>query len=383
MFDCILLMAGTGRRSKLEYNKVLHSVNGKPLFMYSLEKFLNIPECLNIILVINKVDLNEIMGYIKDLKTNKISTALGGSLRQDSVLMGLQKVKSEIVLVHDAARPFVNEEDILAVYKAAKESGSATLAAKTIDTIKIKTDLGLKTLDRTRLWNIQTPQGADSKRLENAIRLADEEGYVATDDASLLEKYYNIDPVVVEGDVKNIKITTNEDVKYFEYLVGGRKMDYKIGHSHDTHKLVAGRKLILGGVKIDYHLGLEGHSDADVVYHVVSESIIGALGLGDLGMHFSDTDIKYKGMNSSFFLEEARKLMDKHGYEVNNLDVTIFVENIFMREYLQLIKVNIAKLLNTKTDKINIKATRREGLGYIGRGEGISSEAVILLKKGC
>jgi len=158
-------------------------------------------------------------------------------------------------------------------------------------------------------------------------------------------------------------------------------MEYKIGHSHDTHRLEENRKLILGGVEIDYHLGLVGHSDADCVLHAVCEAIIGALGLGDIGTHFSDLDIKYKDMSSSYFVIKARKLMEKQGYEINNLDITIYIEKPFLRPYIEKMKINIAGFLGCKDDLVNVKATRGEGLGFIGRNEGISAECIVLLKK--
>ncbi|MFA7435090.1 MAG: 2-C-methyl-D-erythritol 2,4-cyclodiphosphate synthase [Bacilli bacterium] len=157
-------------------------------------------------------------------------------------------------------------------------------------------------------------------------------------------------------------------------------MEFRIGHSHDTHKLVKDRKLILGGIEIDYHLGLDGHSDADVVLHAVCESILGALGLGDIGTHFSDKDPKYKNMDSRYFVKEAKNLMESYGYEINNMDITIYIEKPFLRPYIGKIKLNIADILECEEDLINVKATRGEGLGFIGRGEGISSECVVLLK---
>ena len=155
---------------------------------------------------------------------------------------------------------------------------------------------------------------------------------------------------------------------------------YRIGHAKDTHRLVEKRKLILGGVEIPFHLGLLGHSDADVVLHVVSECIIGALGLGDLGTFFPDNDPQYKNMNSSYFVIEAVKIMKEKGYSVNNIDITVYLEKPVLVQYKPLMKKNISNLLQVPLDAVNVKATRGEGLGYIGRGEGISAEAVILIK---
>lgn len=156
-------------------------------------------------------------------------------------------------------------------------------------------------------------------------------------------------------------------------------MNNRIGHAVDTHPLVAGRPLILGGVNIDYPYGLQGHSDADCVFHAIAEAIIGALGLGDLGTHFPDSDCRYKGMNSSFFVTQARLMMEKRQYRIANLDVTVFLERPFLQPYKPLMRDNIAGLLNVSSACVNIKATRGEGLGFIGRGEGITAACVVLL----
>lgn len=156
---------------------------------------------------------------------------------------------------------------------------------------------------------------------------------------------------------------------------------YRIGHSHDTHRLVVNRKLILGGVVIPHTYGLLGHSDADVVLHVVAESIIGALGEGDLGTHFPDTSSEYKDISSSVLVKQALKMAKEKGYIVNNLDITIFLERPIMKPYMAEIKANIAQLLECSLSQVNVKATRGEGLGFIGNEEGISAECVILLKK--
>ena len=157
------------------------------------------------------------------------------------------------------------------------------------------------------------------------------------------------------------------------------KLVYRIGHSKDTHRLVKGRDLILAGVNIDYPLGLLGHSDADVVFHAVSESVIGALAMGDLGKHFPDSDNKYKDMDSSYFMKEVYKMMDSCGYEINNIDVTIYIEEPNLSKYKDLMKENICNLFNCDLNSVNIKATRNEGLGFIGSKEGISCEAVCML----
>ena len=156
---------------------------------------------------------------------------------------------------------------------------------------------------------------------------------------------------------------------------------YRIGQSIDIHQLVANRKLILGVVEIDFEYGLLGHSDADVLCHAIIESIIGALGLGDIGKHFSDTDEQYKGISSLILLEKTYEMMSAHGYEINNLDAIIIIEKPKMAPHIQKMKENISNILKCNIADVNIKATRGEKLGFIGRQEGVVSQCVVMLKK--
>lgn len=156
---------------------------------------------------------------------------------------------------------------------------------------------------------------------------------------------------------------------------------YRIGQSIDIHQLVAGRKLILGGVEIEYERGLLGHSDADVLCHAVIESIIGALGLGDIGKHFSDTDAQYKGISSLVLLEKTYEMMDDRGYEISNLDAIILIEKLKMAPHIQKMKENISRILKCDIADVNIKATRGEKLGFVGHEEGAVSQCVVMLKK--
>jgi len=159
-------------------------------------------------------------------------------------------------------------------------------------------------------------------------------------------------------------------------------MKYKIGHSYDIHRLENNRKLILGGVEIPYSKGLLGHSDADCLLHAIAEAIIGALGLGDLGTHFSDKDPQYKDKQSSYFIGEVKKMLHQHHYSLVNIDATVFIEEPLLRPYLLDMKKNISALLDIEDSQVNIKATRGEKLGYIGRSEGVAAEAVVLIVKG-
>ncbi len=155
----------------------------------------------------------------------------------------------------------------------------------------------------------------------------------------------------------------------------------RIGQSTDIHQLAEKNKLILGGVEIDHHLGLVGHSDADVLLHVIAEAIIGALGMGDIGKHFPDTDAKYKGISSLKLLEHVYTLMNENGFEINNIDSLVIIEKPLLSPYINSMQDNVAKALNCSADQINIKATRGEKLCYIGREEGVMAQAVVLLKR--
>jgi 2-C-methyl-D-erythritol 2,4-cyclodiphosphate synthase/2-C-methyl-D-erythritol 4-phosphate cytidylyltransferase len=310
------------------------------------------------------------------LQTEKVKLIIGGNTRFNSVLNGIKQSNLKTVIIHDAARPNITEEDILKVYEMSKKYDAVSLGVKVKDCIRCVNEKS-NTLERNHLWRVQTPQALNRELLLEGLESNKFENYY--DDCEVLEKNFNIDCFMVEGSYKNIKATTIEDIEYLEFLLGQK--DYKIGQSKDTHKLVENRKLILGGVEIPFELGLLGHSDADVVYHCVVESIIGALGLGDIGKLYPDNDVKYKDISSSFFMKDIYKIMDGMGYEIGNIDVTIYIEKPILKDYKPIMEENISNLLHTNIENVNVKATRGEGIGFIGRGEGVSAEAVCLLKK--
>ena len=375
MFDCILLMAGKGERTHLSYNKIKYEVNGKPLYQYSIDAFMSVNECDKIILVVNEKEYND----FKLLENDKIKVVIGGKERQDSVKMGLISSNSEYCLIHDAARANIKKEEIINVYNATVKYNAAVLAVKENNAIKkINNGFVSESMDRNNIWIMQTPQGLRRDLLLSSLEKID---YLIYDDVQAVEDVYNIKAKIVEGRYDNIKVTTSNDLEYIEYLLKKdvKEKMYKIGHSMDTHRLVENRKLVLGGVEIPFNLGLLGHSDADCVLHAVTESILGALGLGDIGGMFSDKDPKYEGIESSYFLKEVYKIMDDAGYKINNLDVIIYIEKPVLKDYKNMMKENIAKLLHTDSKNVNVKATRGEGLGYVGEMKGISAEAVVML----
>lgn len=374
MFDVILLMAGSSKRANTSVNKNLVEVLNKPIFMYSLETFLKLADCSKVIVVCREDEQEVVRGYIKGM--TKVILVSGGEERQDSLSNGLKEVSSPIVLVHDGARPNVSVKNIEDILDAISEDVFATLAVKTKDTIKeVEDGFITKNLVRKKLWSMQTPQGGATEVYKTAFEKAIDEKFIATDDTEILMVYAKGKVKIVEASESNYKITNQEDLQAFIK----EKTMYRIGHSKDIHRLVENRPLILGGVNITHNKGLIGHSDADCVLHAVTEAIIGALGLGDIGGMFSDSDAQYKDISSSYFLREVKKIMDKEGYKINNLDLIIYLENPILKDYKLQIKENIAKLLDCDSQLINVKATRNETLDAIGREEGIASECVVML----
>ena len=377
-FDVVLLLAGSGERCGLGYNKVLYKINNKPIFTYSLEKFLEFEECQKVIIVCQKEELSTIEGSLSEEKCERIEFVYGGSTRQESVLNGLSR--AEYFLIHDGARPCITNEEIRILLSELEKSDSATLASSLKECVREITDCSNKVLVRENLFSMKTPQGLKREYLINGLRKANSDKKVFYDDVSVLEEYYNISPKIVIGKDTNIKVTTLEDLEIVKALLGG-KMDYRIGHSNDTHQLVSGRKLILGGVNIPFELGCEAHSDGDVLFHAISEAIIGALGKGDLGKHFSDKDDKFKDISSSYFLEETAKMLEECSYEIQNIDTTIFIEKPMMAPFIPLMRENVAKYLKIDVERINIKATRGEKVGPVGKMEAVVSEAIVMIKK--
>ena len=365
MISVVILCGGSSSRMNTEINKVLLPLDDKPLFMFSLEKFLDFSD--DIIVVSNSKDYET----IKELYPNVV---LGGESRQDSVYNGVLATKYDKVLIHDGARPFVTYEDIKKIIETSNEYPLAFLGNYLVDSIK---DKNYNNLNRDGIILTYTPQLVLKEDYLKAYEKAKLNKEIYTDDVSLVSSVLGIKPYLVVGERTNTKITTLED--YDNAL--RRVSKFRIGHSWDIHQLVTGRELILGGVKIPYEKGLLGHSDADALLHAIAESILGALALGDLGTFFPDNDPKYKGMNSKYILKECYLMAKQQGYVVSNLDTMIYAEAPKMAKHIPLMKEVISQILEIGLDQVSIKATTHEKMGVVGSGEAIAAEAFILLKK--
>lgn len=367
-------------------NKVYLPVLGRPVLAYVLNAFLACKFIDEIVVVTRQCDIERCSA----LTGPNIRVIAGGNTRQASVLEGIQAVTGDFVLVHDGARAMITPELIRKIWEACIEFGAAVPGVPCKDTLKTLNADGwiAGTMDREKIWHIQTPQAFRTQDLKNAHIYAAGNGVSVTDDCALAE-YCNIPVKMVEGSYENIKLTTPEDLAAAEEILRKRgfqevQKNMRIGQGYDVHKLTEGRDLILCGVKIPYEKGLLGHSDADVALHALADALLGAAALGDIGMHFPDSDPQYKGASSMLLLAEVVRLVRERGYAVANTDVTIVCQRPKLADFIPQMRENVAAVLHTGVEQVNIKATTTEKLGFEGRGEGISAMAVVLLQeKGC
>ena len=311
------------------------------------------------------------------------SVVAGGAVRQESVRNGVDAMPGETdcIVIHDGARCLVDPEYIEKVIAAAVESGAAIAAERATDTVKISDGEGgiKKTVDRNAVFLAKTPQAFLKDVFLKALETAPEG---LTDDAAICEAA-GIKVKLVECGEKNIKLTVPDDLPIVEALIRRREGNagMRIGHGFDAHRLVEGRELILGGVDIPCEKGLMGHSDADVLTHAVCDALLGAAALGDIGKHFPPSDDSYKGICSLRLLERTTELLKFAGFSVVNIDATVVAQAPRLSPYIDGMRENIAKAAGIETDRVSVKATTEEKMGYTGSGEGVSAHAVCLIEK--
>lgn len=305
----------------------------------------------------------------------------GGERRQDSVAHAFARVsdRADIVVIHDAARPFVTDDTIRRTVAAAAETGAAIAAIAARDTVKRAgaNRIVSATLPREEIYLAQTPQAFRTSVLREALAL----GVDATDEAMLAERAGHV-VQIVEGDPRNMKITTPEDLATAERLLGLTAPvapALRIGNGYDLHRLVEGRPLVLGGVTIPFDKGLLGHSDADVICHAVTDAILGAAGAGDIGRHFPDHDPAWKGANSLDLLQRAMAVVKSTGLSIVNVDVVVIAQKPKLVPYIDAIRTNLAAVLECEASQISVKGKTNEGVDSMGAGESIAVHAVALL----
>ena len=394
MNAAVIVAAGRGSRMGLDRNKVLYPLCGEPIIVCTVRAFEESGLFSQIVVVTGACDLEEMRAMFDCAGLGVHAVVEGGADRQESVCRGIAAVggDAEIIAIHDGARPLVTREVMERTIESAKRHGSGVAAVALKDTIKRVDENGcvVDTPRRDMLRAVQTPQTFDAALIRRAhARYAqgNDQGLRATDDAMLAE-WMGHTVYLTAGDVENIKLTTPEDMLLAEQVLYRRGQAEKkegcamrIGHGYDVHRLVEGRKLILCGVEIPHTVGLLGHSDADVAYHALTDAILGAAAMGDIGRHFPDTDPKYKGADSGKLLDHVMELVWAKGYVVGNVDVTIIAQKPKLKDYIETMRENIAAHLKADIDCVNVKATTTEKLGFEGEMLGISTHAVACLER--
>ena len=405
----LIVAAGRGARFDAPLPKQYHNIQGHSALWHSVAAYLTHPafsenSLHTIRVVINPQDESLYQIAIAGLDRRIGKTVTGGESRQESVWCGLEALANEAnppthVIIHDAARPLIDHDTISRVLVALEKQNAAIAAIPLQDTLKRveqiaeeKTLLVQETIERSGLWCAQTPQGFDFVTILNAHRMARSQNaaHLYTDDAAVAENA-GVPITLVEGNADNLKITTQADLERarrlfiptIENLIqkspAANFHSFRVGKGFDVHRLGAGEMMWLCGVRIVGAGSLIGHSDADVGLHAATDAIFGALAEGDIGLHFSDSDPRWKGAASDQFLMHARDLVTIRGGQISNIDITLICEAPRIGPYRVDMIARIAEILQLPQNRVSVKATTTEKLGFTGRKEGIAAEAIVCL----
>ena len=380
----ILLAGGSGSRMQMGVTKQKIKILGESV-IHRAARALDSSEAVDAIVAVSRADeLSFVRQELADIG-KLIGVVAGGETRFESAKCGFDFCggRFDFVAIHDAARCLATPQLIDRVVSAAILHGAASAVSSVTSTVKrIKDGKIVATESRDTLVEAETPQVFSSELYQRAIDNALKNALAVTDDNMLLEAIG--EPVyTVVSEEENLKITTKKDIKYAEYLLSGEVAsmpNLRVGHGYDVHRFREGRDLILGGVKIEHSVGLLGHSDADVLAHAVMDSVIGALGLGDIGRHFPDSDEKYRGISSITLLSRVGELLSERGARVVNIDATVVLQSPKIGRYIPEMANNISNALGCDSEAVNIKATTEEGLGFTGSGEGAAAHSVAMIE---
>jgi 2-C-methyl-D-erythritol 4-phosphate cytidylyltransferase/2-C-methyl-D-erythritol 2,4-cyclodiphosphate synthase len=356
-------------------------LGGRPVLRWAVDAFAAHAK-IDLVQVIIHPDDAQRFGSIGGFTDKLMPAVHGGASRQGSVLAGLEALAVRApgaVLIHDAARPFVASDVIDRVLDRLGRTAGAIAAEPVSDTLKRASERQTiaGTVERAGLWRAQTPQGFHFAAILEAHRRAAAAGRDDfTDDAAIAE-WAGIEVALVAGSPRNVKITTAEDLALAQRLVAATRPSEEVrtGNGYDVHRLVPGDRLWLCGVKIAHTHRLEGHSDADVGLHALTDAILGALGDGDIGQHFPPSDPQWKGAASRLFLADAARRVAERGGRIANVDVTLLCEAPRIAPHRDAMRAAIAAILAIDEARVGVKATTTEGLGFTGRGEGIAAMA--------
>jgi 2-C-methyl-D-erythritol 4-phosphate cytidylyltransferase/2-C-methyl-D-erythritol 2,4-cyclodiphosphate synthase len=381
----VIAAAGEGRRLGASLPKQLLDIGGRSILERSVTAFVSHPRVDDVIVVLPPALAAAPPAWLADpAQTTNVRIVEGGGRRQDSVANAFDRVPpgSDVVLVHDAARPFVTTELISRAIDGAAQFGAAIVALPVRDTVKRvapgEHPLITGTLPRETIYLAQTPQAFRRDVLAAAVKLG-RSGAEATDEAMLVEQAGH--PVhIVTGDAANVKITTAEDLESARRRVFQPSAVSRVGTGYDLHRLVEGRPLIVGGVTIPADKGPTGHSDADVVCHAVIDAMLGAACAGNVGQHYPDTDARWKGASSIALLRDACRHVAERGFTVENVDVSVLLESPKISPFIDQIRACLAGALGIDAGAVSVKGKTNEGVDAVGRGEAIAAHAVALLR---
>jgi 2-C-methyl-D-erythritol 4-phosphate cytidylyltransferase / 2-C-methyl-D-erythritol 2,4-cyclodiphosphate synthase len=384
MVAAVVVAAGRGQRAGGDIPKQYRRIGGAPVIRATLSAFSAHPDVDLVQPVIHSAD-DELFRMASGGLRKLSKPVAGGTTRQSSVHAGLKALQAdapEIVLIHDAARPFLSSALISRAIEAARIHGAAVPGIAVADTVK-KIDgaaLVIETLDRGSLRMVQTPQAFGFALIADAHRRAAAAGRADfTDDAALAE-WAGHRVLMFEGEAGNVKLTTNDDFARAELLSAAALGDVRIGNGFDVHAFADGDHVMLGGIRIPNARGVTGHSDADVALHALVDAILGALAEGDIGQHFPPSDPQWRGASSDRFLAFACERVRARGGIIGNLDVTIVCETPRVSPHRDAMRARIAEIAGISVDRVAVKATTSEKLGFTGRGEGIFATATATVR---
>jgi 2-C-methyl-D-erythritol 4-phosphate cytidylyltransferase/2-C-methyl-D-erythritol 2,4-cyclodiphosphate synthase len=373
-------MAGNSSRYKphdttKRVNKVLDLVNGLPLYKYSLDilsKYSN-----DIILVVNQDNYNFVLSDV----SSKYKVIVGGNTRGESSYKAILEAKGEFVLIHDGARPLITRKLVDAMLYNINDTTHSIICIKKQTSALFDLKIGAEVMDRENYYIIETPQIFNKEIIKEAYLRDLDNNLRYNDDLSVYLKYYPSSNVYFYNNEElNIKVTVSSDLDSVDKILSQRKLVY--GTSYDVHQLVQNRPLILGGIKLDYPLGLLGVSDADVISHAIASAILGSLGKRDLGYYFNDQDIVNIGVKSSKILKNIYNIMVRSNYYINNIDVMVILQAPKIATKIEQMCQYYMKLLNINRRQISIKATTNEYLGLIGQSKAIAVKCIVSLRSG-
>ncbi len=379
---CVVVAAGRGERAGFGFNKLFQKIKGRSALGICLDSLSKSGLIDDIVLVLSKDDMSTWSEIEQTEGGNSLVRQIvaGGSTRLESSYNGLRALPpdTEVALIHDGARPFVSREIIENTISDAREFGSGVICAEVTDTVKFVNDdlFAYSTPDRSKLRAVQTPQAFIYEKIMRAYENARRDGFSATDDSAVYEREYSsVKLTRSKTAADNVKLTTREDFVSAE----NRLINPRIGTGYDAHRLVSGRELWLCGVQIPYEKGLLGHSDADAPIHALIDALLGAAALGDIGKMFPDNDEQYRGISSVILLKAAYERVAAAGYVIANADITIVCQRPKLAAYIQTMRETLADALQLPVERVSVKATTTEGMGFEGTGEGISAQASALL----